>query len=206
MTTIRLADTEAVLPLEDMPGYQELVARLGPATVQELYGHNYYIPAGADVTMMIYNKQLFEEAGLDPEAPPTTWQEFLDAAEKIQALPAREDGSQVYGTVFWNDALAWGGWWGAKAYQSHKANQAMGYFEALEDAARLGGARRPRPHRVRDRPRGDDQGHAVCVSEAPEVFRLNAEQTAVERGELRRALDDRLDTVTKRVGDSRQVI
>lgn len=37
-------------------------------------------------------------------------------------------------------ALAWGGWWGAKAYQAHKANQAMGYFEALEDAARLGGA------------------------------------------------------------------
>jgi len=107
----RLANTEAVLPLEDMPGYQELVARLESATVQELYGHNYYIPAGADVTMMIYNKQLFEEAGLDPETPPTTWQEFLDAAEKIQALPAREDGSQVYGTVFWNDALAWGGWY-----------------------------------------------------------------------------------------------
>ena len=107
----RLANTEAVLPLEDMPGYQELVARLEQATVQELYGHNYYIPAGADVTMMIYNKQLFEEAGLDPDAPPTTWQEFLDAAEKIQALPAREDGSQVYGTVFWNDALAWGGWY-----------------------------------------------------------------------------------------------
>jgi multiple sugar transport system substrate-binding protein len=107
----RLADTEAVLPLEDMPGYQELVDRLEPATVQELYGHNYYIPAGADVTMMVYNKQLFEEAGLDPEDPPTTWQEFLDAAEKIQGLPARDDGSKVYGTVFWNDALAWGGWY-----------------------------------------------------------------------------------------------
>ena len=36
--------------------------------------------------------------------------------------------------------LAGGGWWGWKAYQSHRANQAMGYFEALEDAARLGGA------------------------------------------------------------------
>lgn len=37
-------------------------------------------------------------------------------------------------------ALVWGGRWGVKAYQSHRANQAMGYFEALEDAARLGGA------------------------------------------------------------------
>jgi len=122
----RLANTEAVLPLEDMPGYQELVARLEPATIQELYGHNYYIPAGADVTMMIYNKQLFEEAGLDPEDPPTTWQEFLDAAEAIQALPAREGGSQVYGTVFWNDALAWGGWyWNMLQPMYLNANQAQ---------------------------------------------------------------------------------
>ena len=61
--------------------------------------------------MMIYNKALFEEAGLDPEAPPETFDEFLAAAEAISALPPREDGSPVYGTVFWNDALAWGGWY-----------------------------------------------------------------------------------------------
>lgn len=36
--------------------------------------------------------------------------------------------------------LVWGGFSAWKAYQSHRANQAMGYFEALEDAARLGGA------------------------------------------------------------------
>jgi len=60
---------------------------------------------------MIYNKELFEEAGLDPEKPPATYAEFLDAAEKISALPPREDGSKVYGTVFWNEALAWGGWY-----------------------------------------------------------------------------------------------
>jgi multiple sugar transport system substrate-binding protein len=107
----RLAAQEAVVPLEDMPGAAELFARLEPATVQELYGHNYYVPIGADVTLMIYNKQLFEEAGLDPEAPPKTWDEFLAAIEKIQALPPRENGDKVYGTVFWNDALTWGGWY-----------------------------------------------------------------------------------------------
>jgi predicted negative regulator of RcsB-dependent stress response len=36
-------------------------------------------------------------------------------------------------------ALIWGSVWSWKAYQTHRANQAMGYFEALEDAARLGG-------------------------------------------------------------------
>ena len=107
----RLASQDVVLPLEDLPGASDLLDAIVPGAVESLYGHTYYIPIGADVTMMIYNKQLFEEAGLDPEQPPTTWQEFLDAAEAIQALPAREDGGKVYGTVFWNDALAWGGWY-----------------------------------------------------------------------------------------------
>ena len=107
----RLAAGGAVLPLEDLPGFQDLFDRLDATTVEQLYGHQYYVPIGADVTMMIYNKQLFEEAGLDPEAPPVTWDEFLAAAEKISALPARPNGNQVHGTVFWNDALSWGGWY-----------------------------------------------------------------------------------------------
>lgn len=35
--------------------------------------------------------------------------------------------------------LASGSWWGWQAYQAYEAKQAMGYFEALDDAARLGG-------------------------------------------------------------------
>ncbi len=107
----RLAAGGAVLPLEDLPGFQELFDRLDPTTVEQLYGHHYYVPVGADVTMMIYNKQLFEEAGLDPETPPATWDEFLSAAEQISALPARPNGNQTHGTVLWNDALSWGGWY-----------------------------------------------------------------------------------------------
>ncbi len=107
----RLAASGAVLPLEDLAGFQEMFDRLDATTVEQLYGHQYYVPIGADVTMMIYNKQLFEEAGLDPEAPPATWDEFLAAAETISALPARPNGNQVHGTVFWNEALSWGGWY-----------------------------------------------------------------------------------------------
>jgi len=40
-------------------------------------------------------------------------------------------------------ALAWGIGWSWKAYQAHRANQAMGYFEALEDAVQLGGPDSP---------------------------------------------------------------
>jgi multiple sugar transport system substrate-binding protein len=74
--------------------------------VEQFSGHNYYIPIGADLTLMIYNKQLFEQAGLDPETPPQTWEEYLAAAEAIDNL-----GDDIYGNVFWNEALAWGGWY-----------------------------------------------------------------------------------------------
>ncbi|MBW7884836.1 MAG: extracellular solute-binding protein [Caldilineaceae bacterium] len=107
----QLAAQDALIPLEGLPGAADLIARVEPSAIQQFSGHNYYIPIGADVTLMIYNKQLFEEAGLDPENPPVTWDEFLAAAEAISALPAREDGSKVYGTVFWNEALGWGGWY-----------------------------------------------------------------------------------------------
>ena len=106
----RLASQDVVAPLEELPGAEELLGRLEPSAVEELYGHTYYIPVGADVTMMIYNKALFEAAGLDPESPPETWQEFLDAAAAISKLPDQGNG-KVYGTVFWNDVLATGGWY-----------------------------------------------------------------------------------------------
>lgn len=41
---------------------------------------------------MYYNIDLFIQAGLDPENPPKTWSEVLEAAKKIDAL-----GSDVYG-------------------------------------------------------------------------------------------------------------
>jgi ABC-type glycerol-3-phosphate transport system substrate-binding protein len=32
----------------------------------------------------VYNKQLFEQAGLDPEAPPATWDELLNACQELK--------------------------------------------------------------------------------------------------------------------------
>jgi multiple sugar transport system substrate-binding protein len=106
-----LAEQDAAVILDDQPGAADLFARLEPVSLQKLYGHDYYVPIGADVTLMIYNKALFQEAGLDPETPPVTWDEFLADAAAIDALPNRDNGDEVYGTVFWNDALQWGGWY-----------------------------------------------------------------------------------------------
>ena len=61
----------------------------------------------------------------------------LEEQEKLEALKA---WWERYGTltvsVVTVIALAVAGWSGWRGYQGYRANQAMGYFEALEDAAR----------------------------------------------------------------------
>jgi raffinose/stachyose/melibiose transport system substrate-binding protein len=54
----------------------------------ELYGQDgsyYGVPWTWGAVGMFYNKALFAEAGLDPEAPPQTWDEFIAAVEALQA-------------------------------------------------------------------------------------------------------------------------
>ena len=45
--------------------------------------HVYALPYATLVMAMVYKKDLFIEAGLDPEKPPRTWDEFYDAARRI---------------------------------------------------------------------------------------------------------------------------
>ena len=43
----------------------------------------YYIPSSVDSFVLYCNKDVFEQAGLDPENPPKTWEELLSAAQTI---------------------------------------------------------------------------------------------------------------------------
>ena len=45
--------------------------------------HVYALPTSTLVIAMVYRKDLFLEAGLDPEKPPATWDELYDACVKI---------------------------------------------------------------------------------------------------------------------------
>lgn len=56
----------------------------------------YVLPFVLDLSVMFYNKDLYREAGLDPEKPPTTLKEYGEHAEAISALG--KDG--VSGTYF----------------------------------------------------------------------------------------------------------
>jgi multiple sugar transport system substrate-binding protein len=55
----------------------------------------YVLPFVLDLSMMFWNKDLFTQAGLDPDKGPTTLQEFADDAKAIQALNLPD----TYGTA-----------------------------------------------------------------------------------------------------------
>lgn len=55
-------------------------------------GRNYVLPFTADSSALFYNKDLFAEAGLDPEHAPETWEEFAEAANAVGALGSDYEG------------------------------------------------------------------------------------------------------------------
>ncbi|RKN41761.1 ABC transporter substrate-binding protein [Streptomyces hoynatensis] len=68
----------------------------------------YGMPVAARVGRLFYNRSLFEEAGLDPDEPPTDWEALLDAASALRdagtpvpfGLPLGHDDAQ-------DEALVW---------------------------------------------------------------------------------------------------
>ncbi|NUT51105.1 MAG: sugar ABC transporter substrate-binding protein [Saccharothrix sp.] len=67
----------------------------GHLSAGTLDGKSHVLPFVLDLSMLFWNKQLFQEAGLDPEKAPATLAEYAEAAKKVQAL----DKPGVYGTA-----------------------------------------------------------------------------------------------------------
>lgn len=56
---------------------------------QGVYDNQIYgIPHETDVRVLFYNKNLFQQAGLDPNKPPATWAEIEQAASKLDRIGA----------------------------------------------------------------------------------------------------------------------
>ena len=54
-------------------------------------GHKYGIAVNVESSFLFYRKDMFEEAGLDPDKTPQTWEELLEYAEKLTV----RDGDNV---------------------------------------------------------------------------------------------------------------
>lgn len=82
--------------LKKWEGTPQIWPNLWPTVTYK--GVRYGLPWYTDCRLLLYNKTMFEQAGLDPNNPPKTWDELLAAAQKITDAKNRIYGYGVSGT------------------------------------------------------------------------------------------------------------
>jgi len=88
--TQTMIDSEAITPVYQIP---EILGETWDWAQYVIPITNYYsvdgnlwsMPFNSSTAMLYYNKDLFKEAGLDPNKPPSTWKEMEEYGEKILA-------------------------------------------------------------------------------------------------------------------------
>jgi multiple sugar transport system substrate-binding protein len=118
-----ITDRIAALPFADdiAPSHIE---------VGTLDGRQHVVPHTMDLSVLFYNKNLYEQVGLDPEQPPTTLEEFAEHARAIDAL-----GGDINGTFFGGNC---GGclvftWWPSIWADGHEVMNADGTESLLAE-------------------------------------------------------------------------
>ncbi|MDD2717329.1 MAG: extracellular solute-binding protein [Candidatus Wallbacteria bacterium] len=97
-----LASNDALFTLDDL-GVRDVEKEYLPAAfASNVYkGKVYGLPDQITGVCLFCNKKLFIEAGLDPDKPPTTWDEFIETAKKLTD-PAKQ---------IWGFGMDNGLWW-----------------------------------------------------------------------------------------------
>ncbi|NQT20913.1 MAG: extracellular solute-binding protein [Planctomycetes bacterium] len=82
-------------------------------------GNVYAIPNGSypGPIVLIYRRDLFDEAGLDPNKPPRNWEEFLDVSRRLTRPHLKIQGAKLQmgrrGFFIYNGAFMWYPWFWA---------------------------------------------------------------------------------------------
>jgi len=104
--------------------------------MSRMQGHLWGVPTSADVYCLLWNKNLFRKAGLDPERPPQTTDELLEYAAKLNVVS--EDGQLkqmgIVPWVPWDLSHLWGSVFGGVWY-----DEATGRCELANDAGVIKG-------------------------------------------------------------------
>jgi multiple sugar transport system substrate-binding protein len=97
-----LAQNDGLLALDDYISKSTIIdindyvpAFLEPAKVGDV---QYGLPFASETTGLFYRTDRFEEAGLDPNKPPQTWEEFQEYAEKLTDKANSKYGFAVFAT------------------------------------------------------------------------------------------------------------
>lgn len=67
----------------------------------------YFMPFDYSSQILVWNKGKFKNAGLDPEKPPTTWDEFLDYCSKLNET---DPTGKLIGLGYYQDHFQWDTW------------------------------------------------------------------------------------------------
>lgn len=99
----KLAMRGAVHPLDEYASAR-VTGELRPVTLAScrIDGHLYGMPDQVNGLCLFYHKDLFAEAGLDPEDPPETWEEFVDCAKKITDADKGIFGFAMRNSLWWS--------------------------------------------------------------------------------------------------------
>ena len=92
---VKLDDFVAKSTVIDLTDY--VPAFLTAASVEGSY---FGLPIDGETTGLFYRTDRFEEAGLDPNKPPTTWEEFQEYAEKLTDTANNKYGYIVFATDY----------------------------------------------------------------------------------------------------------
>jgi multiple sugar transport system substrate-binding protein len=128
------ADMGALAKLDEvMPDFQDYADAVFPGPLSTNYhnGHYYGLPLDTNTRVMVYNKQMFADAGID--APPATMDEFLAACEKIKALGEDKYCFADGGTYAW--AVNPWIWSFGGAVTDPDITMATGYLDGSESQA-----------------------------------------------------------------------
>ena len=93
---------------------EELLDRVWPKVMDATHTlgpdgkkHYYFLPRSYDVRVMCYNKQLFQEAGLDPiKDVPKTWEELFEVGKKLTQINDLDSESSVYALNIGSDSYS----------------------------------------------------------------------------------------------------
>lgn len=103
----------------------------------------YAMPYWIDCSLYLYNKQHYKKAGLDPEKPPETWDEFLNACKKLKAAgytPLSNTLGMLGLEIFFFMPFVWAG--GGKLFNDEMSKSlidqqpavdALKFFKKLQD-------------------------------------------------------------------------
>ncbi|MEK7205011.1 MAG: ABC transporter substrate-binding protein, partial [candidate division NC10 bacterium] len=98
-----MASFGALQPMDELLGEagvkaEDFVSRAWNLGV--IGGKRYGLPLDTHVLGLFYNTELFEKAGLDPNKPPQTMDEFVAAAKKL-TVPPNQWGLAIHSSTAW---------------------------------------------------------------------------------------------------------